>query len=69
MERKIAGLPANHKAVGEGKSIRDQFPLNSNTVMAIKPSSSGKLISSHYVIRVRLHHEFGCNCCLKFVQA
>ena len=56
MERKIAGVPANHKAVGDGANIRDSFPLNAKKVMAIKPSSSGKLISSQYVIRVRLHH-------------
>lgn len=53
----INGLNGGESLVGE-KAIRDQFmmPLNPE----IKPTCSGKLLSSNYSLNIMLHHDISC---------
>lgn len=54
------GMPAGTKMVGN-EAIREGFKLMSNS--EIKPTCSGKLLSSRFDLTVRLGFDTTCDCC------
>lgn len=58
--KNIAGMPAGTKMVGN-EAIREGFKLMSNS--EIKPTCSGKLLSSRFDLTVRLGFDTTCDCC------
>lgn len=58
--KSVPGLPAGTKMVGN-EAIREGFKLISNN--EIKPTCSGKLLSSYFDLEVSLAFDVACDCC------
>lgn len=64
--KSINGLRAGDKCTGN-EAIRESFPLQSN--QELKPTCSGKLLSSEFSLSVTLRHDISCECCSDQVGA
>jgi hypothetical protein len=64
--KSINGLKAGDKCTGN-EAIRESFPLQSN--QELKPTCSGKLLSSDFSLSVTLRHDISCECCSDQVLA
>lgn len=58
--KNIAGMPAGTKMVGND-AIKEGFKLMANS--EIKPTCSGKLLSSQFDLGVRCSYDTTCDCC------
>lgn len=63
--KSMAGVAANQSKVGPG-AIMDTFQLQSNK--EIKPTCSGKLLSSQFFVTIFPHYDFGCDCCTEGIS-
>lgn len=58
--KRVPGLPAGTKMVGN-EAIKEGFKLLTNS--ELKPTCSGKLLSSHFDLSISLGYDVACDCC------